>query len=188
MKTFLFFLVAFGAITGPDASMLGITINAPADYSLALRVLNKQDNTTKYMTADGNHLSITTENGKVVFMENDWLHDKGGTTPLFTNFRFGETTLKEIRESLGTIGFTYSANAYLKSEINLTTINCFEFESPENVVLVAVTKAPIKSITNKDAVADFLKLDAVILADKKYLDNLWGRKKIFDPKYKKIKL
>jgi hypothetical protein len=188
MKSVLIFCITLFALTEADVAMLGVKINAVADYKLDLKVLNRDAYSVKYKTADGNHLSITTESGKVVFMENDWLQSKEANQPLLTNFKFGETSLKDIRTALGTSGFAYREQSYLKSEKTLTTLNCFELESPENVILVLITKAPISSITDKEDVSSFLKLDAVILADKKYLDGIWGKKKTYDPQYKKIKL
>jgi hypothetical protein len=121
-------------------------------------------------------------------MENDWLQKMEANQPLLTDFKFGETTLKEIRKVFGTSGFAYREQSYLKSEKTLTTINCFELESPVNTILVLITKAPISSISDKNDISGYLKLDAVILADKKYLDSIWGKKKTYDPQYKKIKL
>jgi hypothetical protein len=189
MKTILLLLLSLAAVSGTEIAMMGIKIHAPgtAKDNLSLTVVNNQGTTTKYKTSDGNYFSITTENGNVVYMENDWMHEKGSTTPLFTNFKFGETTLKEIRDAFGTIGYSYRNRSYLKSETDLTTINCFEIEG-SGEILVMITKAPIKSITDKEHVDGFLKLEAVILSDKAYLDGIWGKKKTYDPKYKKIKI
>ena len=189
MKTILLLLLSLATVTGTEIAMLGIKIHAPASAkdNLSLTVINNQGNTIKYKATDGNYFSVTTENGNVVYMENDWMHDKGGPAPLFTNFKFGETTLKEIRDAFGTIGYSYRNRSYLKSETDLTTINCFEIEG-SGEILVLITKAPIKNITDKEKVDSFLKLEAVILSDKGYLDGIWGKKKIYDPKYKKIKI
>lgn len=191
MKAFLVLLFSIAILSASKPAMLGIKINEPEESlsSLNLKILSRQDNTTKFKTLDGNHFSVTTENGKVVFMENDWLHDNAANKPLLTSFVFGETTLKDIRTAFGTTGYSYRDNSYLKSETVLATINCFELDTPDNEVLVMITKAPIKSITDKEKVPDFLKLDAIILSDKNYLDKLWGKKKYYDPNgYKKIQL
>ncbi len=188
MKSIFLLAIAFFALTDGDLAILGVKINDSADYKLDLQKLSSDSFTLKYKTTDGNHLSVTTDNGRVVFMENDWLQKKEANIPLLTDFKFGETTLKEIRNVFGTSGFAYREQSYLKSEKTLTTINCFELESPSSVILVAITKAPISSITDKNDVSGYLKLDAIILADKKYLDGIWGKKKTFDPQYKKVKL
>lgn len=187
MKTLLLLLSLSVATT--DISMMGIKINSTADVKnlVSGKLLKSDNNVSKYKTADGNYFSVTTEDGVVKYMENDWSPGNAANTPLITNFKFGETTLEEIRKTFGTIGFSYRNRSYLKSETDLTTINCFEIDSPGNEILVAITKAPIKDIA-KDDVPKYLKLEAIILADKKYLDEIWGKKKTYDPQYKKIKL
>lgn len=169
-------------------SMLGIKINAPASAlkKISLKQVAKEENMTKYRTVNGNDFSVTVENGKVVYLENDWMHGKG-IEPLLTNFTFGKTSLKEIRTQFGTNGFTYTQRDAFTTEKDLIQFNCFEFDSPNNEVLVCVTTMPITEKVTKENLAEHLKLAAIILADKKYLDEIWGKEKLFDPKYKKIK-
>ncbi|MDB5227866.1 MAG: secreted protein [Bacteroidota bacterium] len=188
MKTILLLLLSF-SVTATDISMMGIKINSTADVKnlVAGKLIKSDNNVSKYKTADGNYFSVTSEDGVVKYMENDWTPGNTANTPLITDFKFGETTLEDIRKTFGTIGYSYRNRSYLKSETDLTTITCFEIDSPGSEILVVIAKAPIKDIA-KDEVPKSLKLEAVILADKKYLDELWGKKKTFDPQYKKIKL
>lgn len=155
---------------------------------IKLKVVAQEDDMIKYRTTNGNDFSVTFENGKVVYMENDWLQDEKGRQPLFYDFQFGLTSLKDIRRKFGTNGFTYKNRQAFKTETDLIEFNCFEFESPNNEVLVTITKVSLKSNPTEKDVADKLKLDALIITTKDYLDKAWGEEKLFDPNYKKVKL
>ena len=74
------------------------------------------------------------------------------------------------------------------TETHLIMFNCFEFDSKNNEILVTITKIPLdeEDITLEN-VASKLKLDALIIAYKAYLDKIWGNAKTFDPNYKKTK-
>ena len=50
-----------------------------------------------------------------------------------------------------------------------------------------VTKISLNADVTEENVSEKLKLDALILADKSYLDRAWGKEKVFDENYKKIK-
>ena len=90
-----------------DISMMGVKINDSREstHSIKLDIVARDSDMIKYRTANGNNLSITFENNKVVYMENDWLQDTSGREPLFSNFLFGKTALKDIRSQFGTNGF-----------------------------------------------------------------------------------
>ena len=119
-------------------------------------------------------------------MENDWLHDDKSKQPLYSDFTFGQTTLKEIRSKFGTNGFAYKSRGAFTTETDLIEFNCFEFDSPNNEVLITITKISLKEDVTEENVAEKLKLDALIIADKRYLDRTWGKEKAFDKNYKKI--
>jgi len=63
--------------------------------------------------------------------------------------------------------------------------NCFEFDSKNNEILVTITKILLDEDVTEENVARKLKLDALIIADKTYLDKTWGKDKVFDMNYKK---
>ncbi len=124
----------------------------------------------------------------IVYMENDWLFSAEGTKPLITDFTFGESSIADIREEFETNGFTYSNRLYSSTDKHLVTFNCYEFDSDKNEVIVFITGVPIK---DRDKVTEIniserLKLIAIIIADKSYLDQIWGEEKVFDKNYKKI--
>ncbi|MBK8244233.1 MAG: hypothetical protein IPK88_12470 [Saprospiraceae bacterium] len=75
----------------------------------------------------------------------------------------------------------------MTTDTDLIEFNCFEFDSNNNEVLVTITKMPIKEHVPKDNISSKLKLDAIIIADKAYLDKTWGNEKAYDLNYRKIK-
>lgn len=129
-----------------DISMLGIKINDAKESlnNLKLEVVAKEDNSIKYRTDNGNDFSVTLDKGKVVYMENDWLQDGKSRQPLYSDFTFGQTSLKDITTKFGAYGFTYKSRGVFKTEKDLIAFNCFEFDSPNNEVLVTITRASLK--------------------------------------------
>ncbi|HRJ16709.1 MAG TPA: hypothetical protein PLI34_17045, partial [Saprospiraceae bacterium] len=121
------------------------------------------------------------------YMENDWLQNPKATQPLYSDFRFGHTTLREIRARFGTNGFVHQNRRSFTTDKHLIEFNCFEFDSPNNEILVIATKIPLSANVTKNNISDNLKLDAIIIADKNYLDEIWGKQKAYDKNYKKIK-
>jgi hypothetical protein len=119
-------------------------------------------------------------------MENDWLQDAQNRQPLFSEFSFGKTTLSDIRSKFGTNGFTYKSRGPFTTKTHLIMFNCFEFDSPNNEILVTITKVALNENVTADNLASKSKLDALIIADKNYLDETWGKGKVLDKNYKKI--
>lgn len=158
--------------------------------NLNLPIVAEESGIVKYSTENGNELSVTFENDKVVYMENDWLLMDEGAEPLFTNFIFGETSIADIREEFRTNGFTYSNRLFASTETHLVAFNCFEFDSEKNEILVTITGVSIaeKDQVNENNLSDKLKLLAIIIADKNYLDKIWGEEKAFDENYRKIRI
>ncbi|GGG23185.1 hypothetical protein [Christiangramia forsetii] len=172
--------------------MLGIELYDTRESveELNLPIVGEEPEIIKYRTKNGNELSVTFENDKVVYMENDWLLKDDGSEPLFTNFIFGKTSIAEIRNEFGTNGFTYSNRLVSNTNTHLVTFNCFEFDTNKNEVLVTITGITIeeKDQVNENNISEKLKLLAIIIADRKYLDEIWGKEKVFDGDYKKINL
>ncbi|MBK8244232.1 MAG: hypothetical protein IPK88_12465 [Saprospiraceae bacterium] len=109
MKLLTFFLFFIFFIPNGDISMAGIKINDSKTSlsNLKLKLVANENNMAMYKTDNGNDFSITFDKGKVVYMENDWLQDIKSNKPLFSDFYFGQTTLKDIRNKFSTNGFTY---------------------------------------------------------------------------------
>jgi len=189
MKILISFLTVCFLFVSGDISMLGIKIGSPqpALKNLKLKEKAREGDMVKYLTKNGNDLSVTSVNGKVAFMENDWLQDPAGKESLLPGFTFDETSLKDIRKRFGTNGFRYNDMSGGTTDTHLVQLNCFEFDSPNNEVLIIITKVALDADVNEDNIASLLKLDALIIADKAYLDEMWGTEKGFDQDYKKIK-
>jgi hypothetical protein len=151
--------------------MHGIKINDPQKSleNVGLEQIAKEGNMQKFRTENGNDFSITVEKGKVVYLENDWLQNEKAIQPLISDFSFGQTSLKDIRAKFSTNGFTYKTRGSFRTKTHLILFNCFEFDTEKNIASKA-------------------KLDALIIADGKYLDKIWGKEKTFDAQYKKIQL
>ena len=199
MKAILMILfLSIGLIVNnQDASMSGIKIGSSVEEldQLKLKILaedNSVENSVikKFRTDNGNHFSVTAINSKVVFMENDWLGQPAGIKPLITDFKFGITTLQEIRQTFGSNGFAYVKYPGTTTEKDIIMLNCYEIDSPNDEVLVVITKLPIHIARTYDDgnFIDHLKLEALILSDSDYLDAIWGKEKMYDSGNKKIKL
>ena len=191
MKLFLNLSIAVLILFSTSSvSMLGIELYDTRESveNLNLPVVAEESGIVKYSTENGNELSVTFENEEVVYMENDWLLKEEGKEPLFTNFKFGETSIAQIRNEFGINGFTYSNRLYSATDTHLVTFNCFEIDSDKGEVLVTVTGVEIakKDEVNESNISDKLKLLAIIIADKNYLDKIWGEEKSFDENYRKI--
>lgn len=192
MKSILLLFIAFTFTSAiSDISMLNIKIHDSKNVleKIKLSVISQEENIVKYETKNKNAFSVTTDDDKVVYMENDWLQKEEGRKPLYTDFTFGKTTLRDVRNKFGTNGFTFKSRQAFATDDDLIEFNCFEFDSSNDEVLVVITKVALneENITEEN-VADKLKLDALIIADKEYLNKTWGDEKIFDSNYKKIKL
>lgn len=191
MKTIInLFLITTLLASAGSVSMLGIALNdsRKSVEDLSLPIVGQEPGSVKYRTKNGNDLSVTFENDKVVYMENDWLHTSEGSQPLVSNFTFGKTSLDDIRNEYGTNGFTYTNRSFYTTETDLIAFNCFEFDTDKNEVLVTITILSMEDEeVNEDNVSKKLQLQAIIIADKSYLDKIWGKEKVFDENYKKIK-
>lgn len=190
MKLFLTAITLSLLASFADISMLKIKIGSPESdlKKIKLEEIAREDGMVKFRTENGNDFSVTTENGKVVFMENDWKQNPKSAKTLLPWFEFGITSLKDIRNKFATNGFIFKNIGPLKTDTDVILFNCFEFDSDNNDILVTVTKIPIDVTTTEDMVGEKAKLEALIVADKTYLESIWGKDKVFDTNYKKIKL
>lgn len=172
-----------------DISMLEIKIGDSQKSldKIKLKVEVREGDMIKFKTDNHNDFSVTCQKGKVVYMENDWLQDIKARQPLFSDFEFGQTTLRDIRKKFGTNGFTYKSRGPFTTDKYLIEFNCFEFDSPNDEILITITKMLLTANVTENSVADSLKLDAIIIAKKSYLDGEWGKEKLYDRNYKKIK-
>lgn len=146
----------------------------------------------KYRLANGNELSVTynSRENRIIYIENDWsLKPEGFATDL-PAFKFGITTLADIRRVNGSNGFSWKSMAMNRTEDQLVTFNAYEIKGKPNVIAVFVTSLNIreaqKNMSDTNETAKFFKLQAIILAEEAYLDELWGEEKIYDKDSKPI--
>jgi hypothetical protein len=183
-------------------SMVGIHVGEPASVLEKLnlkptaRARMPSMETLKYKLINGNELSVTHETpaGRIVYLECDWSRNPDSGTTDFPGFEFGTTTLEKIRATNGSNGFSYKSNAMNRVGGELVTFNAYGIKDKPGLVAVFVTILNIVELRKRrdnkepgaDDVARNLKLDAVILAEETYLDELWGKEKIYDKEAKPI--
>ncbi|MES2486625.1 MAG: hypothetical protein V4581_11860 [Bacteroidota bacterium] len=184
-------LISLVLITAAEPAMQGIKVGSPesALAKLSFKQIAKNEAITKFRTDNGNDFVITLEDGKVVFMENDWNQTSDGAASLLTGFTFGQTSLKEIRKRFDSKGFVYAHNQNLITKEYMYEFHCFDVESPVPQVLVVVTKIPFSTnVTENTDIAQKLKLDAIVLASPDYLEFLWGEQKSYSDTNKRVRL
>jgi hypothetical protein len=125
-----FFIISLPTLAASsiDGIKIGDNLAAIEAQHLSMVVSNKisDGEMRKYKTKDGNDLSITIINNKVVYIEKDWSQDLKSNKTLFSGFVFGKTSLSDIRTKFGTNGFTYKSIVITKKGDNLITFNCYE--------------------------------------------------------------
>ena len=201
----IWFVIALVTIMLPGASAQSISGIHLGDSRTALGGLKLKSTanenqgaaeTAKYKLANGNDLSVTldTRKNRVVYVEADWNQNPEGAASDFPGLKFGSSTLEDIRKTNGSNGFSYQTTAMGESDGNLITFNAYRIENKPGSVVVFVTSLNIaelrKKVGNREPTqADLpgnFKLDALILADESYLDEIWGKEKIYDPLNKPI--
>jgi hypothetical protein len=152
--------------------------------------------TVKYKLANGNDLSVSygSPAGRIVYVECDWNRSPEGANTDFPDFKFGVTTLEEIRIANGSNGFSYRSNAMNTANGQLFTFNAYSIKDKPGLVAVFVTALNIAELhrrrdNTEPTAADMAKnltLDAIIFAEETYLDGIWGKEKIYDKEAKPI--
>jgi|AraplaMF_Col_mMF_1032025.scaffolds.fasta_scaffold01330_10 hypothetical protein len=149
----------------------------------------------KYKLSGGNDLSATYHraSGKIVYLETDWGGEAAGAFSDFEGFKYGKTTLSEIRTKLGSNGLSFKDRPPVAPTPvgGLALFNSFEIKGTDAVVtfVTSVTAATVKAIKDKGAnpnVGDVATLEAVIVGENDYLETIWGGDKIRSPGYTPI--
>ncbi len=175
-------------------SMAGLCINDDEKIlkDIKLPIVVSDVNMITYETVNKNELYVSLESGKIVSMENRQSDRNQFTkTLLFDNFVFRKTTLKEISDEFGSYGYKYKDSPFLNLGGTIYNFNCYEFETNSDVILIISTivnpgKLHIDVLDENNS--NKLTLYVVVLADKAKLEESWGKEKVFDKNYKKIKL
>jgi hypothetical protein len=149
----------------------------------------------KYKLSGGNDLSVTYRRGSgtIVYVETDWGGQTAGAFSDFEGFKFGTTTLSQIRSKLRSNGISFRSRppVSVTPEGGLVLFNSYEVEGADTIVTFVTSISPkiVKSAkesgSNPD-VGQIATLEAMIIGQKDYLDTIWGSDKTMSPGYAPI--
>ncbi len=153
----------------------------------------------RFELPDGNSLSATYRNrdGLIVFLESDWGGSQSGSFTDFRNFKFGITSLNDIRQELGHNGMLFVKGPGMSSEAgDLIVFNSYEIDG-SSVVVTVVNKIAAERLTElrktygdektASLIGKEARLDAIIVADMDYLVGIWGDELMKDKNYRTIR-
>lgn len=179
-------------------SLSGIKVGDPPSVleKLNLEPLAREEHgamkVMKFRLPNGNELSVTynSQENRIIYIENDWSMRPEGTATDIPAFKFGVTTLEEIRRVNGSNGFNWKSTVMQQIEDRIVTFNAYQIKGKPNQVAVFVTGVSVAHVKDSKAkpseMAKLFKLEAVILAEENYLDELWGEEKLYDKDIKPI--
>jgi hypothetical protein len=143
----------------------------------------------KWILKDGTAISATVENasGKIAYLEADAAPTSAGHASDFPGFRYGVTTLTDIRAHMGSNGMGFQNRPVVdKAGDGIAVFNAYEVggQVVTFITLVSATDAP-KVVDKAAALGDVARLDAVLLASPDYLRVMdWGapvKDKVYKP-------
>jgi hypothetical protein len=149
----------------------------------------------RWSLPDGNKLSLATHpgNGRIAYAEETWGGRPDGRPADFPGFKYGETTLADIRKHAENNGFAFIERLLDERPDGLRLFNSYEVEGHPGLVVTFVTKmskVDSQRLKNKQEGVDInrsARLDSIILGDAGYLESIWGQAKLKGKKYKPIK-
>jgi hypothetical protein len=196
-----FFLMVFASASLAQ-SLGGISIGDPpavlerVNLETIARAGTGAMKTVKYKLANGNELSVTYNSraNRILYVESDWNITPDAAATDFPGFKFGNTTLEDIRRVTGSNGFSYQSNAMSKAEGKIRAFNCYEVRNKPGLISCFITVLNVADLRNRigsrevrvEDVSKSAKLEAIILADEEYLDSIWGEEKTYDKDIKPI--
>lgn len=138
----------------------------------------------KYELPSGNTISLTAfrKSEKIVYIELNWGGTTSGQLTDIGAFRFGTTTLSEIRQTFGSNGYAHKERIAVPLTDGVAYFNSYGVapEGSEALTFVSVTGVggdPANAI-----------LDTIILSDAAFQGAYWGEDKVFDPAYSPVVL
>ncbi len=177
-----------GIRVGDDMTSLNGRLGGPASQ----RQSDSSFTTQKWAMPDGNDLSITavSRTRTVVYLETDWGRSPSGIRSDFGGFRYGSTSLTDIRTALGNNGFVFKQNVMHPTAAGLAMFNCYGLGDGKALDVCFVTLIPredaVAIVQKRKTVGDAAHLVALILATDDYLGTIWGKAKSFDPAYRSV--
>ncbi len=136
-------------------------------------------------------VSYNSPQNRVLKINIEWGGDNNGREIGIADFKFGKTTLKDIRTTFGSNGFAYATNMMYADDDGLTTFNAFELKYTPSIIIVF--KTHLNYSDNPDInpeaaqnntlgeLGPHFRLVGVTIADEQYLDEIWGKGKLYDP-------
>lgn len=128
----------------------------------------------------------------------DWGGKHNGREISISDFKFGETTLQDIRDTFESNGFSYARRVMSPQEDGIVTYNAFELQDTPTIIIVFKTflSYDVKQLIDQlpaeqqvlGALGPHFRLIGIIVADESHLDETWGENKIYDPGSNPIKL
>jgi hypothetical protein len=146
----------------------------------------------KWTLSNGNSFSATASpvTGKIVLLEEDQDPASASHESLLPGLTLGATTLGDIRRRFGSNGIGFAANAETIQAGALIGINCYELRSIPGVFVAFVTRLSVSGQMGEAAPARISTgngvLVSIIVAEKTYLQELWGTQLLFDSRYQRI--
>lgn len=182
-----------------DRTFYGVKVGGsiqPA-YSLNFeRIIRKGKGVTKYIQwklPNSNRFAVSynSEQDRIRKIDLEWGGGSNGKDVGISDFRFGETSLQEIRDRLGSNGFSYASKVMYTNDEGIVTLNAFELKDTPAIIVVFetlisnATKAKIDFLPREKqvlgAIGDKFILIGVSVADEVFLDDEWGKVKLYDP-------
>lgn len=198
-------LPAFGvlALTAATQAQTLNGIRIGEDITTASRIAGKPTSRVALGTheeitwklSDGNKLALATDpvNGRIAYAEETWGGRPDGKPADFPGFRYGETTLADIRVHAENNGFAFVERLLDEKPDGLRLFNAYEVEGSPGLVVTFVTRMSTRNtqrLKGKQESVDInraAKLDGVILGDERYLESIWGQAKLKAKNYKPIR-
>jgi hypothetical protein len=149
----------------------------------------------RWKLPDGNKLALATDpvTGRIAYAEETWGGRPDGKPTDFPGFRYGETTLADIRMHAENNGFAFVERLLDEKPDGLRLFNAYEVEGSPGLVVTFVTRMSTRDtqrLKGKQESIDInqsAKLHGIILGDARYLEAIWGQAKLKGKNYKPIR-
>jgi hypothetical protein len=149
----------------------------------------------RWRLSDGNKLALATDpvNGRIAYAEETWGGRPDGKPADFPGFRYGETTLADIRMHAENNGLAFVERLIDEKPDGLRLFNSYEVEGSPGLVVTFVPRVSTRDtqrLKSKQESVDInraAKLDGIILGDARYLEAIWGQAKLKGKGYKPIR-
>ncbi len=154
--------------------------------------------TNRYLLPSGAELSATFDisTSQIVALEESWAGNDNGPSAGFSDFRFGRTTLTDLRSRMASNGILYKnvtpVGADQSGAVNFSSF--YDVTSSENVVrfVTSIDRAALGKLGNRygerayDYTGSAALLRSVTVATREYLERSTGTDRILDSRYASV--